>query len=155
MSTLGSSQKAFLRELLGNRVSFDRMERKLYGHDIAEMPSLVRPLVGDTVPEGVVQPESEEELVRLVRWARENRSAPPTEKRAASPHATRPSPSRTQASAPVSGSSASSDGREVAGRGTVRTVCDVGAGTTWAVDMVRQAYADRRDPAARSTALRR
>ena len=56
-------------------VSFDRRERTLYGHDTAEIPSLVKPLVGSTVPDAVVQPASEEELVALVRWAQENRIA--------------------------------------------------------------------------------
>jgi Fe-S oxidoreductase/FAD/FMN-containing dehydrogenase len=51
------------------------MERTLYGHDIAEIPSLIKPLVGSTVPDAVVQPASEEELVALVRWAQENRIA--------------------------------------------------------------------------------
>ena len=44
------------------------MERKLYGHDIAAVPALVRPLIGRTLPDAVVQPETEEELVELVRW---------------------------------------------------------------------------------------
>src|SRR3990172_13405595 len=37
------------------------------------MPGLVKPLVGDTVPDAVVQPESEAELVELVRWAEKHR----------------------------------------------------------------------------------
>ena len=56
----------------GSRVSFHKTERKLYGHDIAALPSLIKPLLGNTTPDAVVQPETEEELVELVRWAREN-----------------------------------------------------------------------------------
>jgi len=72
MAALQAADKRFLESLFGTRVSFDHMERKLYGHDIAEIPSLIKPLVGSTVPHAVVQPASEEELVALVRWAQEN-----------------------------------------------------------------------------------
>jgi Fe-S oxidoreductase/FAD/FMN-containing dehydrogenase len=75
MATLQAADKRSLKSLFGTRVSFDRMERTLYGHDIAEIPSLIKPLVGSTVPDAVVQPASEEELVALVRWAQENRIA--------------------------------------------------------------------------------
>ncbi len=73
MATLQAPDKRFLKSLFGTRVSFDRMERTLYGHDIAEIPSLIKPLVGSTVPDAIVQPASEEELVALVRWAQKNR----------------------------------------------------------------------------------
>ena len=75
MAALKAADKRSLKSLFGTRVSFDRMERTLYGHDIAEIPSLIKPLVGSTVPDAVVQPSSEEELVALVRWAQENRIA--------------------------------------------------------------------------------
>jgi len=71
MAALKGAGKRFLENLFGTRVSFDRMERTLYGHDTAEIPSLVKPLVGSTIPAAVVQPASEEELVALVRWAQE------------------------------------------------------------------------------------
>jgi Fe-S oxidoreductase/FAD/FMN-containing dehydrogenase len=63
----------FLENLFGTRVSFDHRERTLYGHDTAEIPSLIKPLVGSTVPDAVVQPDSEDELIALVRWAQEKR----------------------------------------------------------------------------------
>ncbi len=69
MATIGSSERSYLQDRFGSRVSFRKTERKLYGHDIAAMPSLIKPLVGSTVPEAVVQPESEEELAELARWA--------------------------------------------------------------------------------------
>jgi FAD/FMN-containing dehydrogenase len=75
MAALKVADKTSLNGLFGTRVSFDRMERTLYGHDIAEIPSLIKPLVGSTVPDAVVQPASEEELVALVHWAQENRIA--------------------------------------------------------------------------------
>jgi Fe-S oxidoreductase/FAD/FMN-containing dehydrogenase len=66
---LTTADRDRLKNLLGARVTFERRERRLYGHDIAAMPSLVRPLVGDTTPDAVAQPTSEEQLIELVRWA--------------------------------------------------------------------------------------
>ncbi|HUK78532.1 MAG TPA: FAD-binding and (Fe-S)-binding domain-containing protein [Thermoleophilia bacterium] len=66
---LSTADRDRLKNLLGARVTFDRRERRLYAHDIAAMPSLVKPLVGDTTPDAVAQPASEEELTELVRWA--------------------------------------------------------------------------------------
>lgn len=73
MSKINESQKAFLKEKFGERVKFDKVECKLYGHDIAVMPGLFKPLIGDTTPEGIVQPISEAELRELIKWASENR----------------------------------------------------------------------------------
>ena len=61
-----------MRKNLEAGYRFDKTERKLYGHDIAALPSLIKPLLGNTTPDAVVQPETEKELVGLVRWAREN-----------------------------------------------------------------------------------
>lgn len=72
MSELGKKARAFLEGKFGNRVNFNKTERILYGHDIAAVPGLIRPLVGDTTPDAVVQPVSEEELVELLRWAESN-----------------------------------------------------------------------------------
>jgi Fe-S oxidoreductase/FAD/FMN-containing dehydrogenase len=72
MERLNTEQKAYLEQKFGERVNFRRIERKLYGHDIAAIPSLIRPLLGNTIPDAVVQPQTEEELIELVRWANEN-----------------------------------------------------------------------------------
>ncbi|MBU1942790.1 MAG: FAD-binding oxidoreductase [Actinobacteria bacterium] len=66
---LTRAQRSFLENRFESRVNFDPVERRLYGHDIGALPHLVRPLVGRTTPDAVVQPESEEELVELARWA--------------------------------------------------------------------------------------
>lgn len=71
MSGLNQDGKAFLQDLFGDRVNFRRTERKLYGHDIAEIPSMIRPIIGNTIPDAVVQPANEEEVVTLVNWARD------------------------------------------------------------------------------------
>ena len=62
-------------ERISRHITFDKVERKLYGHDIGAMPSLVKPLIGSTIPDAVIQPESEEELIKLVRWANEHKVA--------------------------------------------------------------------------------
>jgi Fe-S oxidoreductase/FAD/FMN-containing dehydrogenase len=72
MSQFGKMHQSYLEKKFGSRVSFHKTERKLYGHDIAALPSLIKPLLGNTTPDAVVQPETEEELIALVRWAREN-----------------------------------------------------------------------------------
>jgi Fe-S oxidoreductase/FAD/FMN-containing dehydrogenase len=69
---LKSTQKEYLKNKFKDHVTFDSVERMLYGHDIAAMPSLIKPLMGDTTPDAVVQPQSEEELRELVKWASEN-----------------------------------------------------------------------------------
>ena len=51
-------------------MAFDRLERTFYSHDVGSLPSLVKPLVGNTLPAGVVQPLSEEQVVQLVAFSR-------------------------------------------------------------------------------------
>ena len=70
---LTARDKKSLAELFGERVTFDKTERKLYGHDIAAMPSMVKPVIGNTVPDAVVQPRSAEQLARLMQWANDKR----------------------------------------------------------------------------------
>ncbi len=69
MAGFSTNDKTFLDDLFGERVNFDKTERKLYGHDIAAIPSMVKPVIGNTVPDAVVQPRSAEQLARLMRWA--------------------------------------------------------------------------------------
>jgi len=73
MARLRKKDKKWLEERFGERANFNPTERVLYSHDIAAMPSLFKPLIGNTIPDVVVQPQSEEELVELVRWAAERK----------------------------------------------------------------------------------
>jgi len=73
MTSTTARHQSYLEGKFGDRVSFRRTERRLYGHDIAEIPSLIKPLIGNTTPDAVVQPQSEADLMELVRWANENR----------------------------------------------------------------------------------
>jgi FAD/FMN-containing dehydrogenase len=73
MSQFDEKDRSYLQGTFGTRVSFHEIERKLYSHDIAVLPSLVKPLLGNTIPDAIVQPENEKELISLVQWAQENR----------------------------------------------------------------------------------
>ena len=68
---VAGSATGFLEKTFGARVKFDEVERMLYSHDVGEIPYLIKPLLGKTTPQAVVQPESEAELVALVKWANE------------------------------------------------------------------------------------
>lgn len=56
---MNSNNRTYLEEKFKTRVTFDPVERMLYGHDIAAIPALVRPLIGNTTPDVVVQPQDE------------------------------------------------------------------------------------------------
>ena len=73
MTKLNNTLIKYLKNTFQDRVTFDDVERILYGHDIAAMPSLIKPLIGNTIPDAVVQPASEEELQKLTSWAAGNR----------------------------------------------------------------------------------
>ena len=73
MSSFTRQHRKYLEDRFEDRVCFNRTERKLYGHDIATVPSLVRPFIGNTLPDAVVQPNSEEELGELCAWASKNK----------------------------------------------------------------------------------
>ena len=70
MASLAPALRDELQSIFGARFSVDRIERKLYSHDIAAVPPLAKPLLGGKIAEAVVQPETEDELVQLTRWAR-------------------------------------------------------------------------------------
>lgn len=58
-----------LQNLFGEDVNFDRVERKLYSHDVGSIPSLVKPLMPGGVASAVVRPKDEEQLVALAHLA--------------------------------------------------------------------------------------
>ena len=70
MRELSAEQQQQLYDTFGPRVAFDRMERMFYSHDVGSLPGLVKPLVGSTMPAGVVQPRTEEQVIQLVAFAR-------------------------------------------------------------------------------------
>ena len=73
MAKLSTAQQESLREIFHNRFSTDPLECRIYGHDVGTMPPLVKPLIGKAQAAAVVQPKDEDEVIRLVKWAREQR----------------------------------------------------------------------------------
>jgi Fe-S oxidoreductase/FAD/FMN-containing dehydrogenase len=69
VASLNTQDREFLTTLFGDRVTFDRIERKLYSHDVAAIPGLVKPLVGHATCDAVVQPRTEQQVVDLLTWA--------------------------------------------------------------------------------------
>jgi FAD/FMN-containing dehydrogenase len=72
MGKINIKQREYLEYKFGSRITFHKTECELYGHDIASIPRLIKPLIGNTTPEAVVQPQIEQELVEIVDWVREN-----------------------------------------------------------------------------------
>ena len=72
MRELAPQLQEQLGRMFGRFVTFDPFERRFYRSDIGVMPSLVSPLIGNLMPAGVVKPLSEEKVVELVRFARQN-----------------------------------------------------------------------------------
>lgn len=70
MSAVSKSVEEELRAIFGDRMRTDRVERKLYSHDIGAMPKLVAPLMPTGIAGAVVRPTTEDEVVAVVRLAR-------------------------------------------------------------------------------------
>jgi Fe-S oxidoreductase/FAD/FMN-containing dehydrogenase len=64
-----AQQKQISAILPPDRARFDRRERRLYSHDTGVLPAIFRPLAGPSLADGVAQPETEEQVVALVRYA--------------------------------------------------------------------------------------
>ena len=73
MTRLSAPLQEQLRQTFRRRVSFDEMERRLYSHDVGDVPMMIKPFIGKAVADAVVQPKTEEELVKLVKLAAEHR----------------------------------------------------------------------------------
>ena len=73
MRSLPAPVQEALRRTFRQRVSFDPVECHLYSHDVGVLPRLVKPLIGQVQAAAVVQPEGEDELVRLMEMASAHR----------------------------------------------------------------------------------
>jgi len=69
MRNIDATIRKDLENQFANRVNFEQLERKIYAHNMGVMPSMVKPLVGNPVPDAIVQPITEQELVNLVKLA--------------------------------------------------------------------------------------
>ena len=72
MAELSPAGREALVQIFADRVSYDLMERKLYSHDVGEIPYLIKPLLGKALADAVVQPRSEQDVVELVKWANQH-----------------------------------------------------------------------------------
>ena len=62
-----------LEKIFGEDVTFDRVERKLYSHDVGSVPRLVQPFMPGGLAGAVVRPRDEASLVQLVDLATRDR----------------------------------------------------------------------------------
>ena len=73
MAAVSAGVEARLKDIFGERMRTDRVERTLYSTDIGAMPKLVKPLMPTGIAGAVVRPVSEDEVVSLLRLARSAR----------------------------------------------------------------------------------
>src|SRR5438552_4416373 len=70
MPTTSAPQKQAIESIVTpERARFDVRERRVYSHDTGVLPGPFRLLAGPSLADGVVQPETEDQVVRLVRFA--------------------------------------------------------------------------------------
>ncbi|MFL0246302.1 FAD-binding and (Fe-S)-binding domain-containing protein [Candidatus Clostridium stratigraminis] len=58
-----------LKKIEALRINTDIRERHLYEEDMGELPSMPKLLVGKTTPGAIVQPQNEEQVIEIVKWA--------------------------------------------------------------------------------------
>ena len=70
MSSIAAPQRKAIEDIVGiDRARFDKRERRIYSHDTGVLPSAFRLLAGPSLADGIAQPETEDQVVRLVRYA--------------------------------------------------------------------------------------
>src|SRR6516164_1315214 len=70
MSSIAAPQRQAIEEIVGtDRARFDKRERRIYSHDTGVLPGAFRLVTGPSLADGIAQPETEDQLVRLVRYA--------------------------------------------------------------------------------------
>lgn len=69
MKAVPRAARGALQAAFGDRVRFDRVERKMYSFDIGALPRLIKPFVPAGVAGAVVRPRSEADVIEAVRIA--------------------------------------------------------------------------------------
>src|SRR5690349_20082883 len=70
MPTITSSQQQAIGAIVGpDRARFDKRERRVYSPDTGVLPGAFQLPAGPGLADGVVQPETEDQLIRIVRFA--------------------------------------------------------------------------------------
>ncbi|MBN2109851.1 MAG: FAD-binding oxidoreductase [Methanosarcinaceae archaeon] len=67
---LTDEQKQELSSIFGKGVNFREKERHYYTHDVGALPSLVKRMIGKTMPAAIVKVTGEEKAVGLMKFAR-------------------------------------------------------------------------------------
>jgi FAD/FMN-containing dehydrogenase len=69
MPSSAAPQREAIEAIVGSeRARLDLRERRIYSHDTGVPPAAFRRLAGPALADGVVQPETEDQLVQLVGW---------------------------------------------------------------------------------------
>jgi Fe-S oxidoreductase/FAD/FMN-containing dehydrogenase len=66
---LSEIQKKEISELFGEYINLDKRERHYYNHDMGALPPLVKKVIGNTDPAAVVKIRTEEDAVKLLKFA--------------------------------------------------------------------------------------
>jgi Fe-S oxidoreductase/FAD/FMN-containing dehydrogenase len=69
---INAALKGQLEEIFENRVSFSKLERLVYSHDVGVIPDSVKKTI-NTMPDAVVQPVNADEVAAIVKIAIENK----------------------------------------------------------------------------------
>jgi len=73
VSTIAAPQRKAIENIVGtDRARFDKRERRVYSHDAGVLPEAFRILAGPSLADGVAQLQTEDQVVRLLRYAAEN-----------------------------------------------------------------------------------
>ncbi|KGK97869.1 Fe-S oxidoreductase [Methanococcoides methylutens] len=71
-ANLTSSQEEELGGIFGDRVNFSKRERHFYCHDVGALPSMAKMMLGNTDPAAIVKLRTEEDIVKLMGFARKH-----------------------------------------------------------------------------------
>ncbi|MDY0129677.1 MAG: FAD-binding and (Fe-S)-binding domain-containing protein [Methanosarcina vacuolata] len=73
VAELSEAQKKEISDLFGEYVNLDKRERHYYNHDMGALPPLVKKVIGDTNPAAVVKIRTEEDAVKLLKFANKHK----------------------------------------------------------------------------------
>lgn len=67
---LNSSQQEEIAAIFGDRVNLSKRERHFYCHDVGALPSMAKMMLGNTDPAAIVKLRTEDDIVKLMEFAR-------------------------------------------------------------------------------------
>lgn len=69
-ANLNSSQQEEIAAIFGDRVNLSKRERHFYCHDVGALPSMAKMMLGNTDPAAIVKLRNEDDIVKLMEFAR-------------------------------------------------------------------------------------